>query len=501
MKNYFSGKIKSAKNNRRGLSLVELVVAVAILAAVSTVLLHSFVTSNNVTNKAIKIGEATDAAQNIQEAIETLGTGMFLSSDNALDDNKTTNEVSKLLTVTKDGTTYIPSYESVVDYAKSTEENNKNTEKVVNLTGIRSGYSTFDAVVTFKSGVNVDGTRDESVNNGFYEINNSDIINYSAPDGSYVQPFSSSSNPDITVESTIRDDKDFRKITDKVRTIRFDITGDKNDTDGSFSNIKVVMNWDYVITYSYDDFNSPKYTERTFNEYVSETIIDSGEWKSGDSYLTAYVTYYPSYSDESVRRTKSEFKDDIEIHNESDCPVKIILVKQRPHISIPKKGGYTSLAFSYMNESDRGDNEILYNELYSDSETKEDILNKYSIKHSLTEYEYKYSVNVSEFRSFEYVNSFNEDVSEGSFFTNAFINLGEFYSTNNTSFLSNCHYTINGKPVDLENTYDTKSLNESLKYGSVVEVGKFDRLYDVTIELKHSGEEETFATFKASVLK
>ena len=508
MKNYFSGKIKSAKSNEHGLSLVELVVAVAILAAVSTVLLHSFVTSNNVTNKAMKIGEATDAAQNIQEAIETLGTGMFLSSDNALTENKTTNEVSKLLTVIKGGTEYVPTYESVVDYAKSSEEDNNKTEKVVNLSGIKSGTSTFDAVVTFKSGVNVDGSRDSRteipVDYGFYAINSKDVANYSTPDGNFVQPYRISENPDIRVESSIRDNKDFSKITYKKRTIKIDITGTKNDTDGSFSNIQVITKWDYNIKYttktggnSEDSHTSDSVYATNYNQtdFVNEVVIDNGTWKPGDDYLTAFIMYYPSYSDESVRGCNETFNDYVEINNLSDCPVKIILIKQKPMIYVSELDRYFSLVEAVQNAEETPD--------YNDSALTEEIKKAHFIKNGLTGYDNLYNIEINEYRSQNYVADFEKETTQGTFFSNAGINLGYLYS--GTSEIKpiggRIAYTIKASIDGLTNTGVQRTLTELVADGSVVEKGKFDRLYDVTIELKQSGSDETYATFKSSILK
>ncbi|GHV33557.1 hypothetical protein FACS18949_07810 [Clostridia bacterium] len=59
-----------SKTNNKGFSLLELVVAVAILALVITPLLHLFVTSANLTRKGRHMDTATNAASNIMEYVK-----------------------------------------------------------------------------------------------------------------------------------------------------------------------------------------------------------------------------------------------------------------------------------------------------------------------------------------------------------------------------------------------------------------------------------------------
>lgn len=66
----FIQKIKDCMQDNRGLTLIELLIAVTILAIVSAPLLHSFLSSANTEVKARKMGDATMVAQNIMEAIE-----------------------------------------------------------------------------------------------------------------------------------------------------------------------------------------------------------------------------------------------------------------------------------------------------------------------------------------------------------------------------------------------------------------------------------------------
>ncbi len=59
------------QNNNKGFSLIELLVAIAILAVVMIPMLHSFVTSARTNTRAGKVMEATTAAQNVFEQLKS----------------------------------------------------------------------------------------------------------------------------------------------------------------------------------------------------------------------------------------------------------------------------------------------------------------------------------------------------------------------------------------------------------------------------------------------
>ncbi|MEG1165827.1 MAG: prepilin-type N-terminal cleavage/methylation domain-containing protein [Oscillospiraceae bacterium] len=76
-------KKKFLKNNR-GLTLVELIIGVTIMAIIVAPLLHSFVTSAGTANKSRRAAAATTAAQNLAEQIEAMPSEKFFANAEVL---------------------------------------------------------------------------------------------------------------------------------------------------------------------------------------------------------------------------------------------------------------------------------------------------------------------------------------------------------------------------------------------------------------------------------
>lgn len=70
---------KQITEDNRGMTLVEIIVAIVILAIVLVPLLHAFVTGANTERKSRQYGEATTAAQNLIESIESMTMGQVLN--------------------------------------------------------------------------------------------------------------------------------------------------------------------------------------------------------------------------------------------------------------------------------------------------------------------------------------------------------------------------------------------------------------------------------------
>lgn len=175
--------MKRIKLNNKGFSLVELICAVAILGIVITPLLHSFVTSSNLTGKNVRISEATLAGKNILEAVSARPIDDFYNEDS-------TGIISSII-----GTS--PTDVNVTLLEDKDEEGNFS----VALENVKAGNSTYEAKVEFSRGDPASPTSD-----GLYLINSSKIqlAQFDNMDGVFCQPYETGSNPDILVESEMR---------------------------------------------------------------------------------------------------------------------------------------------------------------------------------------------------------------------------------------------------------------------------------------------------------
>lgn len=77
--------MKTLNRNNRGLTLVELLVGIAILAIVITPLLHTFITGAKTENTSRRYGEATSAAQNLSEQIQAFDMDAIFNNAGLID--------------------------------------------------------------------------------------------------------------------------------------------------------------------------------------------------------------------------------------------------------------------------------------------------------------------------------------------------------------------------------------------------------------------------------
>ncbi len=89
---------KSIRNDNRGLTLVELIVGVVILAIIVTPLLHALVTGASSAKKSKQYNDATLAAQNIVENIEATDMKTFLDGVDPISDEDDANYGNYVLT-------------------------------------------------------------------------------------------------------------------------------------------------------------------------------------------------------------------------------------------------------------------------------------------------------------------------------------------------------------------------------------------------------------------
>lgn len=432
--------------SHKGFSLPELIIAVVIIGIASGVVLHAFLTSATLTNKATKLNEASDAAQNIQEIIEAFSAEDFLGGN---------EDVLDYLGI------------SVDDYSCEDEE------KTVTLRNLSSGNSTFDAKVRFSTGNarTVNGEVDLSSADGFFLINNKKISNYAAQKATYQQGISS--NPDLDADRSFNQSYGLscKGITGKSREIVINITPELNE-DGTPKNTFTV-NGEYRYTYNYNENvdntgiaplilpAAPK----TISTYVHAQSVNGStsiELNEDGSYTTVFFGYWPMYTDTTAREKNSTFEETITVNNIYDLPVRLVLVKQKPMILNDEGTAYEAMDDTLLNLCEN-----------------------------------KYIVKIYEYHSKEFIDSnyvLTADSRTKTLLTNAKLNISSV-----GGYIASFTYKMRGTG-GTELNYE-----EVIKDNSLVNSEKLNRLYDVTIEIFDPGKveeegSEPFATFNGNKL-
>ncbi|MCR5150114.1 MAG: prepilin-type N-terminal cleavage/methylation domain-containing protein [Clostridiales bacterium] len=299
-KKKFNIALGSAKKSKAGFSLVELIVAVAILAAVIAPIMHTFVTSARTSTKAQKIGERTDMAFSILGLLNSTSVKKFQECDEGTASLLQFGDSTVTLRSDPDNT--------VLQTTPGTASHYK--DQVYYLTGLEQGSSKFDARVTMtlgKEGVKTEYTpKDEQKVlqgelYGFYNINTREIKNFEDPDGFFAQPADWSLNPDNADYYTDKEGNAHytsvfnafyaaagqKKYDDKERVIIVDVTENDN---------KVYTNITYHYLFTYSQAGQQKFTVVSRKYSVFSGGVEKHE---NGAPVSAYIMYYPFYKQTS----------------------------------------------------------------------------------------------------------------------------------------------------------------------------------------------------------
>lgn len=312
-------KFRSLKKNNKGFSLVELIISVVILGIVVIPLLQAFTTSAILTGKSRKMGEATAAAQNIQEVIESVSVAnMFAQIDpsGAATGHMTNENALNLLGVTSDDAEIL-------------------NDQSLFIKNISSGSKTFNAKVDFQP---ISG------------INNKLIAQYTDMTGTFSQPYGENQNPDsvadIEYESRYGNRERYKPWKSRTgeddgsvyrkRAINIYVNSSMTSSDpadGYDVNVEV----EFVYTYYYYDLERNATTRREFRDIETYDFFPGGHHiKSYDEQVACYFMYYPFM--ESYISSNSNDVENISIYvdkenEDSDLQFKLFLVKQWPMVN------------------------------------------------------------------------------------------------------------------------------------------------------------------------
>lgn len=299
--------MKHLNKNNKGFSLVELLISVAILAVVALPLLQVFTLSAKLTGKARVSGEATAAAQNIQETIEARGVANILNQN-------TDGTVKDSVALSMFGN---------VDQADTSFEG----DSTVVLRSLSVGDKKFDARVLFdpigSEKAIYEDKYGNSINRSIYTINGKSIAQYTDMSGTFSQSFVSSQNPDDIAGQDFSLAHPDGTPTTRKRTVIVDVTS-ADDPNGGYL-VYVDVTFSYAYTYKTGSATGLK---DTINEVYN--IFPSG--KHIDDYNTEVACFLMYYAFYEYNGTEN-FTINIDRYNEnSDLQFKLFLVKQIPMV-------------------------------------------------------------------------------------------------------------------------------------------------------------------------
>lgn len=330
------------KKNNKGFTLLELVIAIFLFSLVAIPLLQAFTVSLDISTKSRKIGEATAAAQNIQEAIEAKSVAAMLNQTNAFGNatGHMQNESALKFLGYSEAEINDELDTTVADELKRTTVINTDTEKSILLKNLQAGSKTFNAKVFFETG-NYDAA-DGSGDIGL--INKGLIAQYTDMTGTFSQPYASNQNPDELSKSDYEvkyPASKYTQISPRTRTIKVIVSSEPKGTDESEGYL-VFVTVDFIYTYKHSWTDTvlgvPTVKTGTTNITYTYSVFPGGyPIKSYDDEVACYLMYYPFYEYITDNVGILSYTENINLYvdydnDDSDLKFKLFLIKQWPMV-------------------------------------------------------------------------------------------------------------------------------------------------------------------------
>ena len=309
--------MKRLKNNQ-GLTLVELIVSIAILAIIVLPLLTSFVQATRTNVKAKNKQYATEAAQNIMEGLQNVSLEdvvyqfNYPASPNGFDLFKLGSANTKELDYNGTSFTELSSY-SIPPGSSEPVFTPKSSHKYyfyVTDFEVNNSNKKFNALVTLDAKTNVDGTKHK-------QYNTTEVANMQSVDTTY-DAISANADTANMIISTIQLQYGITGLTqsDISRTITVDIA--KNSTTGVTT---VTASYKYYIRSRNITF--PEAGSLHEQDYVS--VIYDNSSHVDDALKNVYLFYYPWYTSTHSYPLAT---DSIVINNPDNVDCNVHIIKQ-----------------------------------------------------------------------------------------------------------------------------------------------------------------------------
>ena len=319
-KSSVSGNAHRRSNNskNKGFSLVEVLIGVMILGIIVSPLLHSFVTAAGTSAKGRKMHNATLAASNLLETVDSHGLDKLVADVKAWGGTGIT-----LGGLASDGILLYSGDESVgytpLDASELDELGQRDPKYTFGVKNLRYSDSgaVCDAVIV------LDAT--------LHSQNSKEVAKYTSMDGVYSQPAENGDNPDYGAAYDFSQEAEFLSMEypdlglpywslekcyyEMDRDVVITITKVPDTATTGIIVATVEMSYEVAYDGTYP-LTSTLYTNDFYREPYNDADIDA-EAKS------LYFFYYPKY------KVGSGGNDKITIVNEDNVKVNIFIVKQK----------------------------------------------------------------------------------------------------------------------------------------------------------------------------
>lgn len=329
--------------NTGGFSLVELLIALAILGIIVVPLLHAFTTSAATAAKSRRVGNATLAARNAAEAVEATDLSAYSDSN------------GPALLGSLFGAQSAAFYQkSGGGYAPLSGLPSGTKEYCVGLRGLTAGGDTFDAMLTLDADP--------------YSVTNATMVTqYTPMDAVFSQP-DGSADPDAIAaadfanQATTLTGADYSAASfEDAMDRQIDVAAKENDAKTELT-VTADFTYSYTLNYTADETA----VDGTVTPVAKSALLTkdlSYEFYRGacdagvPGIHSIYVFFYPTYA------SGTGYDDVITIDNPDDLALSFFLIKQKTAGCESREPGYSAMVKLRESAASVGANASVYSNI------------------------------------------------------------------------------------------------------------------------------------------
>lgn len=288
------------KQNNRGFSLVELLIAITILAIVVVPLLHVFLTSADTAAKSRRLRDANKAAQNAVELLQTNSLTTILGANNSAEQETWVHELFGA--------------ENALAEVVLDADNKDNGVRTLTLDNVQYGGSAYDLRVNF------DPTAYQTAG----DFNGTQLTQYTSMDAVY--PVADEADGTELAAALTPNALNVRL---KNRTVKLVISA-AGDEDNPVVSVTATTTFQY--TYTIENAATGTMQTMTHEMSTSSNLLPAGYTVASGSELSVYLFMNPGYTNTGRTNVLSSARmgdqDDIQIENRNNLPCKVFIIKE-----------------------------------------------------------------------------------------------------------------------------------------------------------------------------